>query len=99
KAAERAAKGQSAKDDFDNVPLPLPALTRARKIARKAIKQGWQAPEPATAFTAWQQTPNNSTLGDLLLALAAYAAQHKQEAETLLRDATTRLVAQQRTSK
>ena len=98
KAAERAAKGQPAKqkDEFDDVPLALPALTRARKITRKAIKKGWLAPDPAHAFATWQQTPNDTTLGDLLLALTVSAMQEKQEAETLLRDAITRLIAERR---
>jgi uncharacterized protein YabN with tetrapyrrole methylase and pyrophosphatase domain len=98
KAAERAAKGQVAgiKDEFDEVPAALPALQRGRKIARKAIKRGWQAPNPATAFERWQQSPDDKRLGDLLLALTAYSAQHKQEPEILLRDAIGRLVRELR---
>ena len=95
KAAERAAKGESAtmKDEFDEVPLAMPALTRAHKIARKALKKGWNAPDVAQAFATWQQMPNHITLGDLLLSLAINAMQQKQEAEVLLQDAVKRLVA------
>lgn len=99
KAAERAAKADSAtiiKDEFDEVPLAMPALTRAHKIGRKAMKKGWQVPDAAGAFATWQQTPNCSTLGDLLLSLTMSAREQKEEAEVLLQDAVKRLVAQQR---
>ena len=98
-AAERAAKADSAtiiKDEFDEGPLAMPALTRAHKIGRPAMKQGWQVPDAAGAFATWQQTPNRSTLGDLLLSLTMSAREQKEEAEVLLQDAVKRLVAQQR---
>lgn len=99
KAAERAAKADSAtiiKDEFDEVPLAMPALTRASKIGRKAMRKGWRVPDAADAFATWQQTPNGSTLGDLLLTLTMSARKQKEEAEVLLQEAVKRLVAQQR---
>ncbi len=98
KAIERAAKGLSAaaKDDFDDVPLAMPALTRARKIARKAMKKGWNAPDAADIFAKWQQTPDSNTFGDLLLSLTVSGIEQKQEAEEVLQDAVKRLIAQQR---
>ncbi|MDQ4076809.1 MAG: MazG family protein, partial [Chloroflexota bacterium] len=97
KAEERAGKEERPRDQFEEVAAALPALMRAQKIARRARKQGWQAPDPAAAFDAWQGSPDSdAALGDLLLALAARASEQEQDAEESLRRATARLVAEQR---
>ncbi len=96
KAEERVGK-TAAPDPFDEVARALPALSRAQKISRRAMKQGWAAPEVATAVAAWQNAPEDeAALGTLLLAVSAQAAAHKLDAEESLRRATGRLVAAQR---
>lgn len=98
KATERAEQGENRpRDAFDEVPRALPGLLRAQKVTKRAGKQGWTAPDPQAAWQQWQQSPeDDAALGDLLLALAAHAQQQGQDAETLLRDATARLITQQR---
>lgn len=98
KAEERAAKGvpDRPRDAFDEVAAALPALLRAQKITKRAQKQGWQPLDPVLAFAAWYQTPDETTLGNLLLALATQAGQHHLEAESALRGATTSLIDEMR---
>ncbi len=97
KATERAGKPRPPQDGFDEVALALPALTRAQKIAKRAVTSGWHPADPAAALAAWQRAPQSeAALGTLLLAIAAQARTHHLDAEESLRQATARLVAQQR---
>lgn len=98
KAQEKAAKGvpDRPRDAFDEVAAALPALLRAQKIGKRATKQGWQLPDLVTVFSAWYQTPDETTLGTLLLVLATQASQHSLEAESALRGATARLIDEMR---
>ncbi|MBA3534277.1 MAG: MazG family protein [Ardenticatenales bacterium] len=96
KAEEKTEKGEPPEQGpFDDIPLAMPALLRAGKVARKVVKQGGEIPQPTASFAAWLDAPSQETLGDLLLALATHAARQKQDPEDLLRRATTRLIAQQ----
>lgn len=101
KATERAEQGDARpKDLYDEVPRALPGLLRAQKVAKRAANAGWSAPAPEPLWQRWQQGQDDgAALGDLLLALAAQAQQHGHDAESLLRDAIARLVAQQRREK
>jgi MazG family protein len=51
KAAERAAKGKERTSILDDIPLALPALTRAEKLQKRAARVGfdWPAAEPVLA--------------------------------------------------
>ena len=51
KAAERKAKGESANASLlDNVPLSLPATTRAEKLQKRAARVGFDWPETVQVF-------------------------------------------------
>lgn len=91
KAAEKGAQAQ--RDPLAEIPQALPALMRAARVTRHLAKEGHPLPEPAAAFAAWQSQPGEEEMGTLLLALAAQAAQQKQEPEELLRQAVGRLIA------
>jgi len=45
KAAERAAAGKTQSRTLDNVPVALPALTRALKLQKRAARVGFDWPE------------------------------------------------------
>lgn len=97
KARERAEKGKERADPFEGIPVALPALLRAQKVARRAVRGAWEPPNPAERFAEWHQAPGDEArLGSLLLALAAEAARRKQSAESALGRATAALVAAQR---
>jgi uncharacterized protein YabN with tetrapyrrole methylase and pyrophosphatase domain len=106
KAQERAAKRggtdvASAKlAALEEVPLGLPALTRAAKLLRRAEREGLgdlalapgepRTPPPASSF-------DERTLGDALLALVARAQAAGFDAEDALRAANARLLERART--
>jgi MazG family protein len=87
KAAERAAAGAPA-DPLAQVPLALPALTRAAKLQRRAARSGRAAalPEPGETLDA-------AALGERLFALVALADRAGLDPEQALRDANARFVA------
>jgi MazG family protein len=107
KAKERAAKGTG--DDTSalaNVPVALPALTRAQKIQQRAARVGfdWGEPLPAldklaeevqelrTELTAGvrDQAKVDEEIGDLLFAAVNVARLAGGDAETVLRRATAK---------
>ena len=96
KAEERAAKDDVPRDEYDAIPLALPALTRAQKSAKIALRTGWQPPSLQEALSEWHDSPHEAALGTLLLAIAAPARQAGVDAEEALRLATQRLIAEQR---
>lgn len=98
KREEKQDNGEHSESTLDDVPQSVPALLRATKIARRAEKRGW-TPSPAEdAFAAWQSTPSSSTLGRLLLSLAAVARTHDVDPESALREAIADVVGAVSTS-
>ena len=94
--AKRAATGaKSAKlAALEEVPLGLPALTRAAKLLRRAEREGLGdlARESAGDTPALDE----AALGDALLALVARAQSAGLDAEDALRAANARLLARAR---
>jgi MazG family protein len=104
KAKERAAKGPASA--LDNVPVNLPALTRAQKLQKRAGRVGfdWKAPLPALdkveeevrelrdELTAKTADPARMAeeIGDLLFALVNVARLADVDAETALRHANAK---------
>ncbi len=104
KAAERAAKGPTSA--LDNVPVNLPALTRAQKLQKRAGRVGfdWKAPLPALdkveeevgelrqelSAPAVDTARMEDEIGDLLFALVNVARLANVEAETALRRASAK---------
>jgi ATP diphosphatase len=105
KAAERAARGASGL--LDDVPLTLPALTRAMKLGKRAAAVGFDWPDAAgpraklleelAEVDAAQRGEGSSSvedeLGDLLLAATSLARHLKVDPETALRRANSRFEA------
>ncbi len=102
KAMERAAAGsQSA---LDGVPLPLPALTRAEKLGKRAARTGfdWTEPEQvldkvreetdevAAELTAGDRDRLESEIGDLLFSAVQLARHAGVDPETALRRTNSR---------
>ena len=93
KAEERAAKGATApEDEYAAVALALPALTRAQKVSKVAMRNGWR---PASTVDFSDAT----ALGALLLDIAAHAKAADLNAEAALGAATARLITAQRQRK
>jgi MazG family protein len=102
KAEERAARG--AAGVLDDVPLALPALTRATKLGKRAARVGfdWDDAEGARAkvleelaeVDAARSGAGGSSVedevGDLLLAATSLARHLKVDPETALRRASSR---------
>lgn len=104
KAAERAAKGPASA--LDNVPVNLPALTRAQKLQKRVGRVGfdWKAPLPALdkveeevgelrqelSATPIDTARMEDEIGDLLFALVNVARLANVEAETALRRASAK---------
>jgi nucleoside triphosphate diphosphatase len=102
KANERTARGVPGV--LDDVPLALPALTRAAKLGKRAATVGFDWPDAAgprakimeelAEVAAAQQGAPGSTvedeIGDLLLAVVSYARHLKVDPEAALRRANGR---------
>jgi nucleoside triphosphate diphosphatase len=100
KASERASQG--ATSFADGVPLSLPALARARKLAGRAARAGLARPSAQDllgelgdalaglrlALASGERPRQAQALGALLLAAARLAAGADLDAEASLRDAT-----------
>lgn len=74
KAEEKAGKATSARSVLDDVPLPLPALTRAVKLQHKAAKVGFDWPSLTRVFAKMREE-----LGELEAAAASGDAAHTAE--------------------
>ena len=103
KARERAEKGETVAEDasaLDGVAIPLPALTRAEKLQKRAARIGFDWPEAAPVIAKIEEElaelraeMNGGTsrarleeeMGDLLFAVANLARHLKIDPETALR--------------
>jgi len=83
----------SAEDAQKIADAALPALLRASKLSRRARKYGVNLPSSAEAWSAWNNAPSESTLGELLLALAAHANANGIDSELSLVEAVKRCAA------
>lgn len=114
KAAEKAEKARTEPDGGEpqpesllaDVPLPLPALTRAVKLQKKAAAVGfdWPGIEPVmakleeelaeidAAIAAKEQAKVEEELGDLLFVVANVARHLKVDPEAALRAANDKFV-------
>jgi len=107
KAAERAAKAGKGEEDpsvLANVPLALPALTRAEKLAKRAARVGFDWPHIESVFDKIEEELDEvreavsekdpahiqEEIGDLLFAVANLARKAKVDPETALRDANAK---------
>ena len=103
KAAEKAAAG-TARGLLDNIPLALPALTRAGKLGRRAARIGFDWPDAAgarakldeelaeldEAVSGGDRARISAELGDVLLAVSNFARHLQVDAEAALRAANGR---------
>jgi MazG family protein len=107
KAQERAAKrGATGAANarlavLEEVPVALPALTRAAKLLRRAEREGLGDLAPRTdarvkAPFGADETLDERALGDALLALVARAQRAGLDAEEALRAANARLLERAR---
>ena len=101
KAAERAGKPEPAASVLDNVPLPLPALTRAVKLQHKAAQVGFDWPSLAPVFAKMREELDEleeaaassdrahtaEEFGDLLFVMANVARHMAIDPEEALRSA------------
>jgi MazG family protein len=90
KAAERAAQG--ARGAELGVPLGMPALLRAAKLAKRARQRGVEV-APSSAEVARVGALPSEALGDFLFACAAAAGARGIDAEAALREACARFEA------
>lgn len=111
KAAERARKaerrgGEKPPSLLDDVPVGLPALTRAGKLAKRAARVGFDWPETdlvvakvreelgevEEALASGDERATAEEIGDLLFAVANLARHAGVDAEAALRDANAKFV-------
>ncbi len=101
KAAERAEKAVGQESSvLDNVPLALPALTRAEKLQKRAARVGFDWPDLAPVLAKIEEELGElkaeladgakpervqDEMGDLLFAVANLARHLKVDPETALR--------------
>lgn len=104
KAAEREAKPGAAPSELDDVPVALPATSRAAKIQRRAARVGFDFSSVSDAFTKLtseiaeldEVLGSDATdaleheLGDVLFATINVARHAGVDAESALRRATAR---------
>jgi ATP diphosphatase len=102
KAGERAGKNQHG--TFDDVPLHLPALTRAQKIQKRAAREGFDWPDSSgvvaklreeveeveRAFEAEGRERQLEELGDVLFSCVNLARHLGADSEALLRHSTNK---------
>ena len=102
KAAERAAAGSESA--LDGVPLPLPALTRAEKLGKRAARTGFdwanaeqvlakvreETEEAAEELEAGRGDRLESEIGDLLFSVVQLARHSGIDPETALRQTNSR---------
>jgi MazG family protein len=104
KAAEKAARGAAPAGLLDDVPVALPALTRAMKLGRRAARIGFDWPDRVgarakvdeelgeldEAIASGNRVRVSAEFGDVLLALANLARHLEVDAEGALREANGR---------
>lgn len=111
KAAERAKKaerrgGEKPPSLLDDVPVGLPALTRAAKLAKRAARVGFDWPDTESvvakvreeleeveeALGSSDETAKAEEIGDLLFAVTNLARHAGIDPEAALRDANAKFV-------
>ena len=96
KAAEKAARGETADSVLDGVPAALPGLTRAVKLQKRAARVGFDWGEPGPVFAkikeeiaeleaAENADEREDEFGDILFALANLARHLKIDPEAAIR--------------
>ncbi len=104
KEAEKAARGRAPLSLMDDVPLALPALTRAAKLQKRAARAGFDWPEVsgvlekvaeeakelARAAESGDRDATEDELGDLLFTLVNLARRLKLDPEKALRRANAK---------
>ncbi|MCP5076181.1 MAG: nucleoside triphosphate pyrophosphohydrolase [Rhodobacteraceae bacterium] len=105
KASEKAARGrEQPASALDDVPLPLPALTRAEKLQKRAARHGFDWPdaqgplgkvsEEFSEFTDAAQKADEAQMseefGDLLFSMVNLARHHEIDPEEALRQANAK---------
>ncbi len=99
KAEERKDKRRQDESVLNDVPVALPALTRAEKIQKRAAQVGFDWPdvtgvldkiheEIAELKAANSPSETEEEIGDLLFSLVNYARRTKIDPELALRNAT-----------
>lgn len=102
KAEERAERGERG-GALDGVPVAMPALLRAARIAEKAARVGFDWPDVAAVRTKIDEelreldaatTPErrHQELGDVLFAIASWARKSGLDPEAALRGALDRFM-------
>jgi tetrapyrrole methylase family protein/MazG family protein len=97
---EQIKKDEKARESvFDGVPAALPALLQAAKVQKKAATLAEQGVDvasaahvalPAAALVAADESPSDTTIGDLLFAVVDLARLAGVDPENALRTSTTR---------
>lgn len=101
KAQEKAAKGKKEEGVLDCIPVGLPAFTRAEKIAKRAMKVGFDWPdwrgvtaklreeleEVEEAILEEDEAHIREEVGDFLFTAACLTRATKLDGETVLREA------------
>ena len=105
KASEKASRNTNEPSSaLDDVPLPLPALTRAEKLQKRAARVGFDWPDPGGALAkvseeltelegAVRQDDQDrlaEELGDVLFSVVNFARHHKVDPEEALRRANAK---------
>ncbi len=102
KASERSARpGQAAPSELDDVPLSLPALSRARKLQKRAARVGFDWPDVSGPWSKLREETEElaqaatrgdqeAELGDLLFAAVNLARHLDIDPEAALRGANAR---------
>jgi MazG family protein len=95
KARERAARADAAGSELADVPLALPALSRAAKLGKRAGRVGFDWPDAAGVrekideelreVAAATPEQRSEEVGDLLFAVANWARHLQVDAEEALR--------------
>ncbi len=105
KASEKAASGaKEPQSALDDIPLPLPALTRAEKLQKRAARNGFDWPDAAGPLgklseelaefsDAVKQADNQhmaEEFGDMLFSMVNLARHHQIDPEEALRRANAK---------
>lgn len=105
KASEKAASGgEQPASILDDVPLPLPALTRAEKLQKRAARLGFDWPDAqgplskvSEEFSEFSEAAQNADqakmseeFGDLLFSMVNLARHHEIDPEEALRQANAK---------
>jgi MazG family protein len=106
KAAEREGKSEGPASALDDVPIGLPALSRAEKLGRRAARLGFDWPDTAGVIAKIREELDEveeaiaendrahveEEIGDLLFSIANLTRYLSVDGETLLRQANAKFV-------